>query len=190
MSSTKGVQEYYSAIRGRLSNYIKSDYLANSETLLEYAEDLLGETASGSTNIAREPYIETAASYKKIPGGIETLTNVDKGVKNTLLKLVDANLGFFPAPFAHQVKALDAFAAGKDLFVSTGTGSGKTECFLWPIMAKIIGEAQKHPDYFKQNAVRTLIIYPMNSPTPYDAEFITRFEMVNCPPDMGNTVEE
>ena len=43
MSSTKGVQEYYSAIRGRLSNYIKSDYLANSETLLEYAEDLLGE---------------------------------------------------------------------------------------------------------------------------------------------------
>ena len=141
MSSAKGVHEYYSSIRGRLSNYIKSDYLANSETLLEYAGDLLGETASGSTNIAREPYIETAASYKKIPRGIETLTNVGTGVKNTLLKLVDANLGIFSSPFAHQVK----------------------ECFLWPILAKTIGEAQNHPDYFKQNAVRTLIIYPMNA---------------------------
>ena len=163
MSSTKGVHEYYSSIRGRLSNYIKSDYLANSETLLEYAEDLLGETASSSTNIANEPYIETAASYKKVPGGIATLANVATGVKNTLLKLVDANLGIFSSPFAHQVKALDAFAAGKDLFVSTGTGSGKTECFLWPILAKTIGEAQNHPEYFKQNAVRTLIIYPMNA---------------------------
>lgn len=38
----KGVQQYYNAIRSRLSNYIKSDYLANSETLLLYAEDLLG----------------------------------------------------------------------------------------------------------------------------------------------------
>ena len=33
MSETKGVQEYYAAIRSRLTNYIKSDYLANSETL-------------------------------------------------------------------------------------------------------------------------------------------------------------
>ena len=41
MSDAKGVQEYYAAIRNRLSNYIKSDYLANSETLLLYADDLL-----------------------------------------------------------------------------------------------------------------------------------------------------
>ena len=38
MSETKGVQEYYAAIRSRLTNYIKSDYLANSETLLLYAD--------------------------------------------------------------------------------------------------------------------------------------------------------
>lgn len=43
MADAKGVQAYYAAIRNRLSNYIKSDYLANSETLLLYADDLLGE---------------------------------------------------------------------------------------------------------------------------------------------------
>ena len=36
--NTNGVQQYYQSIRNRLSNYIKSDYLANSETLLLYAD--------------------------------------------------------------------------------------------------------------------------------------------------------
>ena len=41
--NTNGVQQYYQTIRNRLVNYIKSDYLANSETLLLYADELLGE---------------------------------------------------------------------------------------------------------------------------------------------------
>lgn len=163
MSNAKGVHEYYSAIKGRLYDYIKSDYLANSETLLLYADDLLGASDSVNTNISREPYIETAASYRKIPNGISTLSHIDDGVKNTLLRLVEAKVGIFSSPFKHQVDALEAYALGKDLFVSTGTGSGKTECFLWPIMAKCIGEARNHPETFKQNAVRTLIVYPMNA---------------------------
>ena len=82
MSNAKGVHEYYSAIKGRLYDYIKSDYLANSETLLLYADDLLGASDSVNTNISREPYIETAASYRKIPNGISTLSHIDKGVKS------------------------------------------------------------------------------------------------------------
>lgn len=164
MADAKGVQAYYAAIRNRLSNYIKSDYLANSETLLLYADDLLGEFSGTNSNIAQEPYIETSASYEKIADGIKNLEHIDAGVKSTLLKLVDTNkLGIFSTPFKHQVKSLEGFAQGKDLFVSTGTGSGKTECFLWPIMAKCIGEARNHPTFFKRNAVRTLIIYPMNA---------------------------
>lgn len=163
MSETKGVQEYYAAIRSRLTNYIKSDYLANSETLLLYADSLLGEDSRSSVNIAQEPYIETSASYEKVADGIRNLSNVDAGVKISLLKLVDAKLGIFSTPFKHQVEALENFSLGKDLFVSTGTGSGKTECFLWPIMVKCIAEAQNRPASFRKNAVRTLIIYPMNA---------------------------
>ena len=163
MSIARGVHDYYSAIKGRLYNYIKSDYLANSETLLLYADDLLGSDNEINTNISREPYIETAASYKKIPDGISKLTCFDDGVKRTLLRLVDADVGIFRTPFKHQVDALEAFASGKDLFVSTGTGSGKTECFLWPIMVKSISEAINNPDSFKKNGVRTLIVYPMNA---------------------------
>lgn len=163
MSNAKGVQEYYAAIHNRLYNYIKSDYLANSETLLLYADDLLGEISGTNANIAQEPYIETTASYEKITDGIKNLGYIDAGVKSTLLKFVEADLGVFSKPFKHQVESLECFAQGKDLFVSTGTGSGKTECFLWPIMAKCIEEARNRPTIFKKNAVRTLIIYPMNA---------------------------
>lgn len=163
MNSASGVQQYYQAIRDRLKNYIKSDYLANSETLLLYVDDLLGELCSEHTSIAREPYIETSASYKKISNGIKNSSRIEQGVKESLLKLVKENLGIFTDPFEHQVLALEQFLLGRDLFVSTGTGSGKTECFLWPIIAKCFGEAKNSPSMFKQEAVRTLIIYPMNA---------------------------
>lgn len=45
MAKANGVREYYLNIRERLRNYIKSDYLGNSETLLLYEDDLLGETS-------------------------------------------------------------------------------------------------------------------------------------------------
>lgn len=163
MQNNNGVQDYYSAIRNRLKNYIKSDYLANSETLLLYVDELLGEMCSKYTNIAREPYIETSSSYKKIKDGIEKSTTIKNEIKDSLLKLISKGLGIFPDPFEHQVMALEYFFRGRDLFVSTGTGSGKTECFLWPIIAKSFEEAKKRPDSFKKEAVRTLIIYPMNA---------------------------
>jgi len=163
MHNSNGIQQYYQAIRDRLKNYIKSDYLANSETLLLYVDDLLGEFCSEHTNIAREPYIETSASYKKITDGIKNSKQIEQGIKESLLKLVKERLGVFPDPFEHQVKSLEYFLSGRDLFVSTGTGSGKTECFLWPIIAKCFNEAKKHPGTFKLEAVRTLIIYPMNA---------------------------
>ena len=136
-----GVQQYYEAIRGRLANYIKSDYLANSETLLLYVDDILGEQCSDSTKIAREPYIETSASYKKLKNGIAESKQIPDHIKRFLDKLIKDQLGVFADPFEHQVLALENYLNEKDLFVSTGTGSGKTECFLWPIIAKCIDEA-------------------------------------------------
>lgn len=163
MTNSNGVQQYYQAIRGRLEKYIRADYLANSETLLLYADDLLGELCSEHTKIAQEPYIETSASYKRIADGIRKSPHIEQSIKEFLHKLTKESLGVFPDPFEHQVKALEYFVSGRDLFVSTGTGSGKTECFLWPITAKCYDEARRHPMAFKMEAVRTLIIYPMNA---------------------------
>ncbi len=46
----------------------------------------------------------------------------------------------------------------------TGTGSGKTECFLMPILGKLAIEAKSAGERFGQKtAVRAMVLYPMNA---------------------------
>lgn len=161
MKSVYGVNETYKSIRNRLINYIKSDYLANSELLLNYADELL-LNSDKNQSVSTEPYIETSASYERILNGLGT-ARIDEKAREIIVELANKDIGFFKDPFVHQIQALEAFSNGQDVFVSTGTGSGKTECFLWPIIYNSICEGLHHPDQFAMHAVRTLIIYPMNA---------------------------
>jgi ATP-dependent helicase YprA (DUF1998 family) len=45
----------------------------------------------------------------------------------------------------------------------TGTGSGKTECFLLPILGKLAQEAKKGKEFGNTPAVRAMVLYPMNA---------------------------
>jgi hypothetical protein len=59
----------------------------------------------------------------------------------------------------HQEQALHAACEqGKSLLVATGTGSGKTETFLYPLAHRLLDDP--HP---KRPGVRCLLIYPMNA---------------------------
>jgi hypothetical protein len=49
------------------------------------------------------------------------------------------------------------------LVITTGTGSGKTESFLLPILAKLAIEAEGNPSSFATPATRALLLYPMNA---------------------------
>ena len=51
--------------------------------------------------------------------------------------------------YGHQEEAIRAIHAGRTTLVSTGTGSGKTECFLYPIVSKCLelrddGDGRRH----------------------------------------------
>lgn len=48
----------------------------------------------------------------------------------------------------------------KNLIVTTGTGSGKTECFIIPIINHLLREAEKGE---LSSGVRAILIYPMNA---------------------------
>jgi ATP-dependent helicase YprA (DUF1998 family) len=59
----------------------------------------------------------------------------------------------------HQASALQAIIGEQqNVVVTTGTGSGKTECFLYPILDSLL----KEPD-LSQPGVRALLIYPLNA---------------------------
>lgn len=60
----------------------------------------------------------------------------------------------------HQEEALLKADAGHNLIVTTGTGSGKTECFLIPIFQQLLKEKEKGT---LSPGVRAILIYPMNA---------------------------
>lgn len=65
--------------------------------------------------------------------------------------------------YQHQEDAIKyAIAERKHIVATTGTGSGKTECFLLPIVSDLISESRDW-DTKRPRAVRTLIIYPLNA---------------------------
>lgn len=65
--------------------------------------------------------------------------------------------------YDHQYKALkDAFIDRKHIVVTTGTGSGKTECFLLPIISDLITES-KNWETNRPRAMRAMILYPLNA---------------------------
>ena len=61
-------------------------------------------------------------------------------------------------PYVHQQKAFERLTGedGSSTLVATGTGSGKTECFLYPILEY----CYKHRG---ESGIKALIIYPMNA---------------------------
>jgi len=59
----------------------------------------------------------------------------------------------------HQSQALKAIVGeSQNVIVATGTGSGKTECFLYPILDSLLRE-----DDLTKPGVRALLIYPLNA---------------------------
>src|SRR5437867_9182340 len=61
--------------------------------------------------------------------------------------------------YGHQDDALRAIRAGRTTLVSTGTGSGKTECFLYPIVSRCL----ELRDAGAPAGISAVIVYPMNA---------------------------
>jgi hypothetical protein len=61
--------------------------------------------------------------------------------------------------YGHQEDAIRAIHAKKTTLVSTGTGSGKTECFLYPVISKCL----ELRDEDAPAGICAVIVYPMNA---------------------------
>ena len=154
-----GANGVHLQLREALENYIKSQYFGKSPILLSAMQDKLSQEGV----LYQKPYVESSPAYKAAPNGIQASNKLPNWLKDYFLALSNANLGVYPSPFCHQISALEAAFEGQDLFVSTGTGSGKTECFMWPLMAKLASEARNNPTSWSMRGIRTIVMYPMNA---------------------------
>jgi ATP-dependent helicase YprA (DUF1998 family) len=62
-------------------------------------------------------------------------------------------------PYCHQLEAWQASAQGLSCIVTSGTGSGKTECFMIPMLDSLI----RDPAQGLLHGVRAIVIYPLNA---------------------------
>ena len=144
-----------------LIEYIEATYHITNERLLERRRRLL------ETNgvISQLPYIESTAKYE--PGREYADLDLPESVKELLTRLSTEEGGkvVFNPPYSHQADALEAVVGDsqRNLIVTTGTGSGKTETFLLPILSRLAREASADSAAFQQRAVRALLLYPMNA---------------------------
>ena len=154
-----GINNTHDALKKRLIDYIKTAYFGKNDELRSICEKELEKQGV----LWQEPYIEANLSYKIANDGIQQSKFISKDIKTIFDKLEKNNLGVFKNPYVHQVKALEEFENRKDLFVSTGTGSGKTECFMWPIVSKLVDEAKNSSITWNNRGVRVIMLYPMNA---------------------------
>lgn len=147
------LERYTDALR----TYITSTYHISNPALVELREDLLRRTGA----IAQKPYLESTARYaaSRRFGDL----NLPSSVADVLDILGRGGIAFDP-PYDHQAQALESTLnfPFKDLVVMTGTGSGKTETFLLPILGRVAAEVGAGQT-FSTRAVRAILLYPMNA---------------------------
>jgi len=158
------IQETISQLLGSLQQYIEATYHISASALINQRKELLNRPEV----IHQIPYIESTPRYQT-GNSFSTIEGVPPAALKALLALSTAE-GESPAllhdpPYKHQSDAiLHSLVKGMNLMVMTGTGSGKTESFLLPILGKLAREASTHPASFRnQPAVRAMLLYPMNA---------------------------
>lgn len=153
-----GVKQIHNALREQLNNYIETEYFGKNDALRKACKHRLERKGV----LYQTPYIESNPAYVVKKNGIAN-SQIPPTIKEILIAMKNSDLGVFENPYEHQITALEKYYQGNDIMVATGTGSGKTECFMWPIISRLISEAIKSPDTWKQRGIRTIIMYPMNA---------------------------
>ena len=138
-------------IYDKYKRYLRTIFSIDNENYNQQFHKLLEDKAS----FAKGPYLEVQDSFEK---GKSVAELIDEGMLPKDFRKI--GMPQQRPLYKHQEVALRKAAAGANLVVSTGTGSGKTESFMIPILAHIIWE---HEDGKLTPGVRALLIYPMNA---------------------------
>jgi ATP-dependent helicase YprA (DUF1998 family) len=165
-ATTTAAPDDYSVTRVRqaldqtLRSYIEAQYHVRDVGLIRERAALLAEPGA----VAQKPFVEATPVYRT--GRAYADLAIPDAAKELLtdLAVLRPGVGVYPRPYIHQATALEAFLGrGEDLIVATGTGSGKTESFLMPILGQMAVEGRQTPAAAARRGVRALLLYPMNA---------------------------
>ena len=137
-----------------------SDFLrSNSPALNRHIRRALSAAPGQANSLMADPVIEVAQDWAPADQTFGELAGnlLDPRLVDALDQAKSERMPRDRKPYLHQVKAWDASGQGQSVLVSSGTGSGKTECFMIPILNDIL----RNPT--PGGGVRAIIVYPLNA---------------------------
>ncbi len=137
---------------GDFLKYQLTTYPLADTRLYQQMRRLLNLEETRNSPLLKGPYISLSPAFREGPP-------LPQLIKEGQLHSHIGNLAPFPVLYGHQESAIRAIAAGKTTVISTGTGSGKTECFLYPIISRCL----ELRDQEATSGISAVIVYPMNA---------------------------
>jgi ATP-dependent helicase YprA (DUF1998 family) len=133
-------------------HYQLTTYPLADTNLYKQLRDLLQLEASRQTPLRKGPFISLSRPFKQGASVADLIA--DRVFHPSMQSIVP-----YPHVRAHQEQAIRAIHKGDTTLVSTGTGSGKTESFLYPIISRCL----ELKDAAAPPGVIAVLIYPMNA---------------------------
>lgn len=153
-------------IREGLVDYLTTTFALSDPDAAVRLDEFLNDPASG---LFRGPYLRLRLPFRAAEAGWQ--------------RSIGDWAGDF-APYGHQARAFERLTSidcGPDkprprpTLVTTGTGSGKTEAFLYPIVDHVLRAKRAG-----QSGTKALILYPMNALANDQAQRLTRLLTENA----------
>jgi hypothetical protein len=142
-------------IRSAFVRYLNSTYSPRDQRLRQELQEALAD----KFRLTQGPYVQAAPPYAKAKSLKDLVA--DNVLNSEILRLTESAFPTDRALYHHQEEAIRKLCQGRNLIISTGTGSGKTECFLFPILHYLLEEAEAGT--LSDPGVRALLLYPMNA---------------------------
>ena len=154
MPEPHDIERWVDTVRTRYENYLKTSFYFRDQALRESFQMALSEEGE----LFKGPIPEAARRFKQ---GIGARELAEECFPRRSGELGPALHGGFPL-YSHQERAVrGVHLNGRNIVVATGTGSGKTEAFLYPILFHLY--RQYLTGELLEPGVRALILYPMNA---------------------------
>ena len=139
-------------ITDKYIRYLKTMFDIDDPEYKRLFENKMSEMGSFS----KGPYLDVVDSFES---GASVAKMIEEGILNPDFEKI--NDIYAKTLYKHQEASIRKLNAGHNVVVSTGTGSGKTESFLVPILNSLMNERIKNKKL--SPGVRALLIYPMNA---------------------------
>lgn len=161
------------------SNYYRNLITQTAKRSVEATISVLGITDKGlrqhlsqelggdknALGLLADPVFESTFPWESSEETMSSLsgTLLEPSLVEAMDKAGDHKFGKDWFPFKHQLKSWNTLlnTPQKSLIVTSGTGSGKTECFMVPILNDLAQEYEQNLEPLV--GVRALFIYPLNA---------------------------